>query len=88
VLEAASPIHYVDRTDPPTLLVHGLADTNALPSQSERFGKKLREAGVDARVVLIPGTAHGFVGENPAVTQQALRQALTETFEFFDRVLR
>jgi acetyl esterase/lipase len=88
VLEAASPLHYVDRTDPPTLLVHGLADTNALPSQSERFGKKLREAGVDARVVLIPGTAHGFVGENPAVTQQALRQALAETFEFFDRVLR
>jgi len=88
VLEAASPIHHVDRNDPPTLLIHGLHDTLALPSQSERFAKELQDAGVDARLVLIPEVDHGFVGSTPAVTKDALRQALAATFDFFDRVLK
>jgi acetyl esterase/lipase len=87
-LAAASPMHYVDRNDPPALLLHGLADTNVSPSQSERFAAELRQAGVDVKLILIPNVAHGLVGDNTATTKDALRHALTATFEFFDRVLQ
>lgn len=87
-LDAASPIRHVDRGDPPALLVHGLGDTLALPSQSERFAQRLQAAGVDARLLLIPKVGHGFVGATPDMTRDALRQALTATFDFFDRELK
>jgi acetyl esterase/lipase len=88
LLNAASPIHYVDRADPPVLLIHGDADSFVLPSQSERFAQRLRAASASAEVLLIPNVRHGLIGATPAATKAASRQALTATFEFFDRVLR
>jgi len=35
---------------------------------------------------LIPDVSHGFVGATPAATRDAARQALTATFDFFDRL--
>ncbi len=87
VLDRASPIRYVDRTDPPVLLVHGLDDTNSRPSQSERFAQQLRAAGSTAELMLIPGARHGLIGATEAATKDSVRRALTATFEFFDRVL-
>ena len=37
--------------------------------------------------MLIPGVRHGFIGATEAATKDALRRALTATFDFFDRVL-
>jgi acetyl esterase/lipase len=88
LLNAASPIRYVDRADPPVLLIHGAADSFVLPSQSVRFAEQLRAAGASAEVLLIPDVRHGFIGATPAATKDASRQALMATFEFFDRVLR
>ncbi len=88
LVDAASPINHVDGKDPPALLVHGMADTDVLPSQSERFATRLRAAGNSAELLLIPGVRHGFVGATPAATLDASQRALTATFEFFDRVLR
>jgi acetyl esterase/lipase len=88
VLDQASPIRFVDRTDPPVLLIHGLDDTNARASQSEHFAQQLRAAGSTAELVLIPGARHGFIGATEADTKDSVRRALTATFEFFDRVLQ
>ena len=88
VLDRASPIRFVDRTDPPVLLIHGLDDTNVRASQSEHFAQQLRAAGSTAELVLIPSVKHGFIGATDAATKDALRQALTATFDFFDRVLQ
>jgi len=84
-LERVSPIRYADRNDPPTLLVHGTADE---PVASQRLAKRLQAAGATAELLLIPDAAHGFVGSSEAATKSALRQALTATFDFFDRVLQ
>jgi acetyl esterase/lipase len=86
-LEAASPIRFADRSDPPTLLLHGTADE--LPSSaSEQLAQRLREAGVSVELALLPGVGHGMVGTTEAETKAALRQALTTTFDFLDRQLR
>jgi acetyl esterase/lipase len=86
-LEAASPIVHARAGAPPTLLVHGLADANVPPSQSERFAAALRAAGAEARVVTVPDVGHGFIGANAASTKRALGQALDATLAFFDQVL-
>jgi acetyl esterase/lipase len=88
VVDRASPVRYVDGTDPPALLIHGLDDTNARSSQSERFAQQLRAAGSTAELVLIPGVQHGFIGPTEAATKDALRRALSATFKFFDRALK
>jgi acetyl esterase/lipase len=88
IVDRASPIRYVDGTDPPALLIHGQDDTNARSSQSERFAQQLHAAGSHAELVLIPGVQHGFIGPTEAATKDALRRALTVTFDFFDRVLQ
>jgi len=56
----ATPSHYVDKTDPPILQVHGQAD-NIVPIQDARdFDAVLRKAGVPALLVEIPEQKHGF----------------------------
>ena len=85
-LAEASPIHFVDGKDPPVLLIHGKEDRQVLPAQSKVFAERLRTAGVPAELLLVPGVGHGFIGETPAATRDASRQALTATFNFFDRL--
>jgi hypothetical protein len=48
----------------------------------------VREVGVAADLLLIPGVGHGFIGATPAATLNASRQALTVTFDFLDRLFR
>jgi acetyl esterase/lipase len=87
-LTAASPIDHVRTGAPPVLLLHGLDDTNVSSGQSQEFARRLREAGNAVDLILLPGSGHGFIGSAPAETQRALQQALTATFDFFERVLR
>ena len=87
-LAAASPIDHVRSGAPPVLLVHGLDDTDVQPGQSQDFARRLREAGNAVDLVLVPRSGHGFIGGSTAETQRALQEALTATFDFFERVLR
>ncbi len=85
-LAEASPIYFVDGKDPPVLLIHGKEDRQVLPAQSEVFAERLRTAGVPVELLLIPDVGHGFIGATPAGTRDASRQALSATFNFFDRL--
>lgn len=87
-LAAASPASHVSKRAPPVLLVHGLDDTNVPSRQSAEFAQRLRDAGNAPELMLLPGAAHGFVGTDAPATHRMLKQALTATFDFFDRVLR
>ena len=46
----ASPVNHVSKSSPPTLILHGLADTTVDRGQSVELEKKLTEAGVDLSV--------------------------------------
>ena len=72
----ASPIIHVDAKASPTLIVHGTEDPTVPIEQGRRLFVKLREAGVDARLVELEGEGHLF--ESPG----AVRTWLAEMMAF------
>ena len=56
---AANPITHVDALDPPTLIVHGDADTQVALRQSQRLRDALANAGVPVEMITVPGAGHG-----------------------------
>jgi acetyl esterase/lipase len=76
---AASPITYVDPTDPPILMINS-ADEHSPLAQPEAMLDAARAAGVAARLVVRPGSAHALSG--PELAPYVL-QAVT----FLDRQL-
>ena len=54
----ASPITYVDASDPPSFLVHGLEDCTIAPNQSVRMADALSTAGVPTYLSLVPEAGH------------------------------
>jgi acetyl esterase/lipase len=55
-----SPISHVSADDPPTLIIHGDADKLVPIQQAESFLAKLKETGVEGKLVVKPGAAHGW----------------------------
>jgi acetyl esterase/lipase len=57
-----SPVTFVTPDDPPTLIIHGDADTLVPLQQSELIVEKLRNAGVETKLVVRKGAGHGWIG--------------------------
>jgi len=57
--QEVSPVTHVTSDDPPFLLVHGDADKTVPFQQSEIMEAALRKAGVDVKLVRVPGAGHG-----------------------------
>ena len=55
----ASPVSYVDSSDPPFLIVHGDADMTVPHNQSLRLHDALRKAGVPSELITLPNAGHG-----------------------------
>ncbi len=58
-----SPMTYVRRGLPPILTLHGDADQTVPYEHGVELTKALREAGVDALLINVPGGRHGFTDE-------------------------
>lgn len=84
-IAAASPVTYVDRTDPPMLLIVGSEDTAVPYSQTLEMADKLKAAGVKHELIILPGVNHGFIGNTPDQTREANLKALEATFRFIDK---
>ena len=55
-----SPITHVSPDDPPTLIFHGDADQLVPIQQAESIIAKMKEKGVEAKLVVKPGASHGW----------------------------
>jgi acetyl esterase/lipase len=55
-----SPIHHPDRVSGEVLLLQGADDPVVPPDQSERFAAVLGDHGVQCRLIIFEGEAHGF----------------------------
>jgi len=62
LLQETSPVHHVTKDDPPTLLIHGDRDTLVPLQQSRRMVARLEKAGVEAKLIVKEGAAHGWRG--------------------------
>lgn len=56
----ASPVFHVSAKSPPTLILHGTLDTTVDRDQATELAAKLKEQGVEHRLMLIEGTGHTF----------------------------
>ncbi len=56
-----SPLAHVHPGLPPTICIHGEADTVVSPDQSRDFAAKMRQAGNHCELVLLPGIPHAFL---------------------------
>jgi acetyl esterase/lipase len=77
----ASPVTYVDAGDPPTLLIHGDADSVIPIAQSRLLADRLRAAGVACELREIHGVGHG----NAIIAREDVRVAAAA---FFARYLQ
>jgi len=75
--KAASPVTYVDKDDPPFLIVHGEVDNIVPIAQSERLDQALRAAGVEVTFVRVKNGGHGF-GPGCEPTPQQINQMVGE----------
>lgn len=58
-VKSVSPINYVNKTSPPTFIVHGDADPTVPYQQSAALHKKFMEMGVQTEFMTIAGGLHG-----------------------------
>ena len=81
---SASPVTYIDRSDPPVLLMHGSDDQTVPEAQTETFDAALRAKGVSVRKIVIPGVDHSWIGKTPEATRDASKLALRTAVDFID----
>lgn len=77
----ANPITYVTADDSPFLLLHGTADCLVPWQQSMLLHESLRAAGVESKLILLPGGEHGDL-------RFLLPHYQNQVNEFLDRHLR
>jgi dipeptidyl aminopeptidase/acylaminoacyl peptidase len=78
-----SPLHRADRIETPLLLLHGEADTNVPPGESEQIFTALKLLGRDVELVRFPGEDHG-ISSNPEIRTEHREMMI----DWFDRKLR
>ena len=76
-----SPVSHVSKAAAPCLILHGTDDKLVPLSQSEVFADRLRRAGADVELVVLPGAGHG--GKEFSTPANLLKVA-----GFFDKHLK
>ena len=78
---SASPLTYVDRTDPPILTFHGTSDQVVPVTQATRLSEAMTRAGLLGRTELLTGLGHGWAGS-------AMTRTMDATYAFFAEELK
>lgn len=68
----ASPVTYADPNDPPTLLIHGTADSMVDIKQSQNFRDALQAKNVIADFIEVDGAGHGFDHFSPRTRREII----------------
>lgn len=78
----ASPVSYVKRGCPPTLILHGTRDTTVDRDQSKELQKSLAAAGVISKLIMVEGANHAW----PLKTSKF--DYTGEVVSFFDKYVK
>ncbi len=71
-----SPVRNVSAVYPPTLLIHGTADTDVPYEESVKMDQKLSQFKVQHEFLRVPGGSHCLSGDPPSVKTPVFRQAM------------
>jgi dipeptidyl aminopeptidase/acylaminoacyl peptidase len=69
------PVRNVSANYPPTMLIHGTADTDVPYEESVKMAKKLSQFGVKHKFLRVPQGGHGLSGVDPAVRARVFKRA-------------
>ncbi|MEZ6136374.1 MAG: alpha/beta hydrolase [Pirellulaceae bacterium] len=58
-IKRVNPITYIDKDDPPFLIIHGTDDRTVPPNQSEALDQALKSNNVESTLHIIQGAGHG-----------------------------
>jgi acetyl esterase/lipase len=61
ILPSTKPINFAATRAPPTLLLHGTADTTVIPSRSTDMMSAMRAAGNNVETKMYPGVNHTYI---------------------------
>ena len=79
IARRVSPLTYVRADLPPILTIHGDADPTVPYTHAQRLHKALTEAGVDNKLLTIPGGKHGnFKPDERARIYETIREFLSK----------
>jgi acetyl esterase/lipase len=70
------PVRNVTMNYPPTMLIHGTADTDVPYEQSVMMAAEFKKHGVEHELISIPGGEHGLGGGDPKLIDAAYASAL------------
>ncbi|MFL9484575.1 alpha/beta hydrolase fold domain-containing protein [Chitinophagaceae bacterium LWZ2-11] len=74
---SVSPIYYVTKNSPPTIIIHGDADPTVPYQQSVKLHQKFVDAGVKTEFITVPGGKHGgFPKEENSKVNKAIADFL------------
>jgi acetyl esterase/lipase len=65
------PARHIDAQFPPTVLLHGSADTDVPHAESVALARRLAECAVVHRFLSLDGVGHGFAGATPGAVDAA-----------------
>lgn len=69
----ASPINYVDKNDPPFLIIHGEKDDMVSPKQSQLLSSWLNVHGVKNELIIVKDAPHyGDMFDAPEIKEKVL----------------
>ncbi len=68
----ASPLTWIDGSEPPFLIIHGEADRSIPIEQSQTFAAALQAAGVQTELMLIPDATHAGIISSQVTLDAAL----------------
>jgi len=77
VAKKASPVTYIDKGDPPILILHGDADDIVPFWESRQFHSWLTLAGVKSQLIKLDGAGHGGPAFASEETQRKVKDFLT-----------
>jgi dipeptidyl aminopeptidase/acylaminoacyl peptidase len=69
------PVEHVSADFPPTLLIHGVEDTDVPHDRSVMMANALREKGVEHRLISVEGAEHGLAGADERTIDDAFALA-------------
>jgi acetyl esterase/lipase len=77
------PLYWVDGSEPPFLLVHGLKDECMIASESETLGAELQAAGAKTNLLLLPDAGYASLRDQESSQEifEAIEAFLNDLFE-------
>ncbi|KDQ12858.1 hypothetical protein BOTBODRAFT_161059 [Botryobasidium botryosum FD-172 SS1] len=78
------PQFHITKAFPPTLFIHGTADTMVWAQESVSFGKRLDEVGVPNKVALVEGAGHSFDYHTEGVHEAMLRESIAFVAQYIN----